>query len=100
MAMLSTGAALQIISDAAGAVPIAATLQVLDLKQFQSTQGGTTGPRFRAMLSDGQHHFTAVLAGQLMELVNSGQLKVNSIVKLTEYLKSDVNGRKRAPPRP
>lgn len=63
-------------------------IQILSLKPV----GQDTG-RYRAVLSDGQHFTHGMLATQMKELIENGELQVNSIVKITDFMNNAVQDR-------
>ena len=63
-------------------------LQILSLKAV----GQDTG-RYRAVLSDGQHFTHGMLATQMKGLIENGELQVNSIVKITDFMNNAVQDR-------
>jgi enterochelin esterase-like enzyme len=50
----------------------------------------------RLVISDGVHFQQAMLATQLNELVNDGQLQPKCVVRLNEYICNTVHGRRYA----
>ena len=63
-------------------------LQILSLKAV----GQDTG-RYRAVLSDGQHFTHGMLATQMRGLIENGELQVNSIIKITDFMNNAVQDR-------
>ena len=63
-------------------------LQVLDVQRVQPKgDGGNAGTsRIKLVVSDGVHKCMALLATQLKELADSGQLQVGSIVEVRELV--------------
>lgn len=72
-------------------------VQVTSIKKIEPAGNGNNlnGPdRYRVLLSDGDHIVQGMLATQKNELVISGQLIENSVVRLLDFLCNDVKGRK------
>lgn len=63
-------------------------IQILSLKAV----GQDTG-RYRAVLSDGQHFTHGMLATQMKEYIENGELQVHSIVKITDFMNNAVQDR-------
>ena len=62
-------------------------LQVLDVQRVQPKGDGNAGTsRIKLTVSDGVHKCMALLATQLKELADSGQLQVGSIVEVRELV--------------
>jgi hypothetical protein len=68
-----------------GAVNFPITLQVVDVKQI-GAQGAAAGQgeRFRLIVSDGENYQQAMLATQLNDLVNSGEIINFTVVQVQE----------------
>lgn len=58
------------------------------------TQSATAGQRYKLGFSDGDFWATFMLATQLNDAINSQAIRVGSIVRVTEHLRNDVQGRK------
>jgi len=69
------------------------TLQCIDIKQIHSPQG-TGAERFRLVLSDGQYSTTTMLATQMNMLIKNDNVKLNTVIQLSEFLCNNVQGRK------
>lgn len=67
------------------------TLQVLDVKKIVT---GTTGERYRLVLSDGSYYMQAILTTKCQKLVTEGLLKKYAIIDLTEFSCSNVSCKK------
>lgn len=67
-------------------------VQVFDIKQIGVNK--SSQERIRLVLSDGEHIHQAIVATQLNELVNAGQIQKWSLVRLIEFICNNVNGRK------
>ena len=74
-------------------VPAVPSPQIIDLKKIESAAGGA-GTRWRIIISDGQHHQQAMLATQLNANVDSKEVQLNSVVKLTNFITNMVQERK------
>mmetsp|Transcript_5425 Transcript_5425/g.9489 ORF Transcript_5425/g.9489 Transcript_5425/m.9489 type:complete len:641 (+) Transcript_5425:41-1963(+) len=88
MANLTSGSIQQIVNgEVTGLTP---TLQVINVKKVQ----GAGADRFRLIISDGQYYAQCMLATQLNHLVSSNELQELCIVKLTNYVVNNVQGRR------
>ncbi|XP_033126766.1 replication protein A 70 kDa DNA-binding subunit-like [Anneissia japonica] len=58
--------------------------QLLALKKIGANSG--SNDRYRLLLSDGQHSYSAMLGTQLNSLVNNNQLQPKTIVQLDKYI--------------
>ncbi|KAI0784367.1 hypothetical protein C8Q75DRAFT_779893 [Abortiporus biennis] len=61
------------------------TVQILSVKKVGSASGPNTNDRYRAIVSDGEHFFQAMLATQLNKLVDSGEITKHSIVSIDKF---------------
>ena len=66
--------------------------QVISIKSVGNQNGGTI-QRYRAVLSDGTHFVQGMLATQLNSLVQNEELTVNSLVKVTDFMNNNIQGR-------
>jgi hypothetical protein len=55
---------------------------------------GTGGNRIRLTLTDGMLTIMAMLSGQMVQLVENGNMKEYSLIVLKETMVNDVNGKK------
>lgn len=63
------------------------TLQVLEVTRVQPKgDAGGGQSRVKLVVSDGVHRCTALLASQLRELADSGQLQVGTVVEVKELV--------------
>ncbi|CAK5277292.1 unnamed protein product [Mycena citricolor] len=75
------------------------TLQVLSVRVVNQNSTGATVPRFRIIVSDGEHFVQAMLATQLNTLVNEDgngpvKIKKNTIVNVTKMTCNIVQGKR------
>jgi len=71
------------------------SLQVLNIKKISANTVNTAkSDRFRLILSDGSHFQQAMVTTKLNELITSGEMKMNCIVCLKQYICNEVQGRK------
>ena len=82
--MLTRGAVRAIYNNEEPAEPV---LQVIDLKTL-------TNGKIRTVLSDGDHFLMGMFATQLTQLVNNGEMCVNSLISLGTYSLNDMGGKK------
>ncbi|ORZ17202.1 hypothetical protein BCR42DRAFT_374342 [Absidia repens] len=66
-------------------------VQVINVKSIATSAGGT---RYRIIVSDGTHFMQAMLAAVHSPLIDEGQIKKFSIVRLTEAVCNEANNRK------
>jgi hypothetical protein len=64
------------------------TVQILEVRAIKGQE------RYRLVLNDGEFYQQGMLTTQLNHLVSSGQLKEGTVVKLQEFLCSQVSTRK------
>lgn len=67
------------------------TVQVLGMKLLSNQQTGQP-PRWRISISDGDYQGAATLASQLNPIIDSGQLKQNTIITITDFVINSVGG--------
>jgi hypothetical protein len=81
---LSAGCLHAALTSDVAACPV--TLQVLDVQRV--TPKGDTGgqSRIKLVVSDGVHKCMALLASQLKDLADSGQLQVGTIIQVHELV--------------
>lgn len=72
----------------AGDTNLKPVVQVVDLRSIAVTGG--SGPRFRAIISDGVATGHALFASQLCDLARSGVVRRGSVVQLLDYIVNDV----------
>ena len=81
-----------------GKTDIKPVLQVVDLKKLvppPSSQANASGQqRYRVNLSDGRHYVQAMLATQMVELVDRGDFAQGAIVRLEEFMCNPIHGRR------
>mmetsp|Transcript_8824 Transcript_8824/g.14658 ORF Transcript_8824/g.14658 Transcript_8824/m.14658 type:complete len:654 (-) Transcript_8824:158-2119(-) len=63
-------------------------VQIINVKSV-----GPKGERFRMILSDGDHYCNGMLATQQNNLVHSGQIRENVLVKVMDYMNNTVQNR-------
>ena len=56
--------------------------------------GGTGVNRIRLTMTDGMLTIMGMLSGLMVQLVENGSMKENSLIVLKETLVNDVNGKK------
>jgi len=79
----------------AGDTNLKPVVQVVDLRSIAVTGGAPgSGPRFRAIISDGVATGHALFASQLCDLARSGVVRRGSVVQLLDYIVNDVRNRK------
>ena len=71
------------------------TVQLLSVKKVPKTGRDSTGPdRYRIIVSDGVQFIQAMLATQLNDLVESGQIRRNVIVRLTRFAPQNISAKR------
>jgi len=55
---------------------------------------GTGGNRIRLTMTDGMLTIMGMLSGQMVQFVENGGIKENTLIVLKETLVNDVNGKK------
>lgn len=65
-------------------------VQVVELKQINASSGTSANPRYRLAVSDGSHYQQAMLATQLNALVASGDIGVNTVLRLNDFIANEV----------
>lgn len=90
---LTTGAikAIESNSKTEGSYPV---VQVIAIKKIQTKNKQNNQDRFRLVVSDGEYYQQAMLGIQQNELINSGTLQSNCIVRLKEYLCNPIQGKR------
>ena len=76
----------------------APTVQIVNTKKITgapATAGGSSNnaavpERYRLILSDGEHYCQGMLATQMNQLMQSGEITKNSIVKLNKFVFNNV----------
>jgi len=68
-------------------------LQIIEIKQVGGGGSMVANTRHRIIISDGQQYAQSMLATQLNPMVASGQLQVNCIISVQEYVVNDVQGK-------
>jgi len=58
------------------------------------SSNGTGGNRIRLTMTDGMLTIMGMLSGQMVQLVENGSMKENSLIVLKETLVNDLNGKK------
>ncbi|CAO2047309.1 unnamed protein product [Urochloa humidicola] len=76
----------------AGDTNLKPVVQVIDLRSIAVSGTPGSGPRFRAILSDGVAATQALFASQLCDLARSGILRRGAVVQLLEYIINNVRG--------
>eukprot|EP00177_Eucheuma_denticulatum_P005508 GFKZ01010015.1.p1 GENE.GFKZ01010015.1~~GFKZ01010015.1.p1 ORF type:complete len:662 (+),score=94.54 GFKZ01010015.1:285-2270(+) len=62
-------------------------VQICEIKKISPPNASTNAPsRYRLAISDGEHFQQAMLATQLNALINQGQIKVFSLVRLNDFI--------------
>jgi replication factor A1 len=70
-------------------------VQVVELKQINSTAGnGSSNPRYRLSVSDGQHFQPAMLATQLNDMVAEGSIDRNTVFRMNDYIANEVSNKR------
>jgi replication factor A1 len=64
-------------------------VQVVELKQITAS-GGTSSPRYRLSVSDGDHCQQAMLATQLNSLVADGSLELNTVLRMNDFIANEI----------
>lgn len=90
--LITPNAARLIVDDEtkAGNESFQPVLQVINVKKIGSAPGSSD--RYRIVLSDGVYFIQGMLASQLTGMVQDGSLKQNCIIKLTSYMRNEVQG--------
>lgn len=71
------------------------TVQLLSVKKVPKTARDSTSPdRYRIIVSDGAQFIQAMLATQLNDLVESGQIRRNVIVRLTRFAAQNISAKR------
>ena len=79
---LSRGAVRAVVNGSPDLHPV---LQVIDVKKIGAANAGpTAADRYRLVLSDGENYQQAMLATQLNDLVLSGGVKKNTVIRVDE----------------
>jgi len=92
--VLSTGCIRRVHqSSAQAAQSDGAVVQVLEVKKIE-LKAGQSGERYRLVISDGEFYIQGMLATQLNELVQSGELRQNALIRLNDYIANEINGKK------
>ena len=79
---LSRGAVRAVVNGSPDLHPV---LQVIDVKKIAAANAGPGTPeRYRLVLSDTENYQQAMLATQLNDLVVSGAIKKNTIIRVDE----------------
>ncbi len=68
------------------------TLQVIGFREVKGKSGAQK--RFRLIVSDGAHFSVGMLTTQLTNLIEDDQIKMNTVIQLTEKMINNVGGRK------
>ncbi|CAN6245901.1 unnamed protein product [Urochloa humidicola] len=76
----------------AGDTNLKPVVQVIDIRSIAVSGTPGSGPRFRAILSDGVAATQALFASQLCDLARSGLLRRGAVVQLLEYIINNVRG--------
>lgn len=74
----------------AGDTNLKPVVQVVDLRSIAVTGAPGSGPRFRAIISDGVATGHALFASQLCDLARSGVVRRGSVVQLLDYIVNNV----------
>ncbi|KAJ1431135.1 Zinc finger, CCHC-type [Sesbania bispinosa] len=90
---LTHGAIENMCNDNFSSEELKPVLQVIELKLVQSQQNSAV-ERYRIVLSDGSYYQQGMLTTQKNELVRSRSLQKGSVVRLTQFTCSAVQGRK------
>lgn len=77
----------------AGDTNLKPVVQIADLRSI-AVAGGGSGPRYRAIISDGAATAPALFAAQLCDLARSGIVRRGAVVQLLDYIVNDVKGRR------
>ena len=93
MAVLTAGSILGIYRNEVTSGADGPLLQVIDIRPIKSGTG-TSQQRYRLILSDGEAYQQAMLATQKNDLVTDGKLKQNAIVRLSEFICTEVQNRR------
>lgn len=67
-------------------------LQVLQVKQMQPS--GTTGERWRLVVSDGQYYVQTMLATKANHVIHEGKLQRGCVVRVKQYQPNNLKGKK------
>jgi len=86
--MLTRGAIQQMVNNVTNIQP---RLQILDVKKIVT---GQQGERCRLVLSDGNFYIQGMLATQMTQMMNNGQLQKFAIIQLNEFVCNNVSGKK------
>jgi len=86
--MLTRGAIQQMVNNVTNIQP---RLQILDVKKIVT---GQQGERCRLVLSDGDYYIQGMLATQMTQMMNNGQLQKFAIIQLNEFVCNNVSGKK------
>ncbi|WVZ73420.1 hypothetical protein U9M48_021726 [Paspalum notatum var. saurae] len=89
MVMLTPNAVAAMLAGDTNLKPL---VQVVDLRSIAVPGPPGSGPRFRAIVSDGVATTQVLFASQLCDLARSGVVRRGSIVQLLEYIVNNVNG--------
>ncbi|RKP08491.1 replication factor-a protein [Thamnocephalis sphaerospora] len=67
-------------------------VQVINIKKLPMQSADST-ERFRFIISDGKHFMQAMLSTQLNDLVQSGRLTKNAVIRMTKYICNAIQNR-------
>src|SRR5690242_1565213 len=91
---ITGGAITAMYANGATSETLKPVLQVIDVKEIKANDPAkSAAPRFRLVISDGEHYQQAILSSQLAPLVTSNELPVYALFKATEYQINSVSNR-------
>lgn len=70
------------------------TVQLLSIKKVANARDTNNPDRYRIIVSDGAQFIQAMLATQLNDLVEAGQLRRNVIVRLNKFAAQNISAKK------
>jgi len=70
------------------------TVQLLSIKKVPNARDSNSPDRYRIIVSDGAQFIQAMLATQLNDLVESGQICRNVIVRLTKFAAQNISAKR------
>ena len=70
------------------------TVQLLSIKKVPNAGHSNSPDRYRIIVSDGAQFIQAMLATQLNDLVESGQICRNVIVRLTKFAAQNISAKR------
>jgi replication factor A1 len=70
------------------------TVQLLSIKKVANARDSNSSDRYRIIVSDGAQFIQAMLATQLNDLVELGQIRRNVIVRLTKFAAQNISAKR------